>query len=602
MPVKADMFIETSYEIGNKVGGIHTVLSTKAKETKKIYGDNYLTIGYFNPKKSLFEFEPRNSGEFNDIFDELRKDGIKCYYGIWAVNGRPRTILIDIKDFMKKGDEIKAKMWEWYKIDSLNAGNDFTDPIVWSYAAGKLIEKLAQKYKGKKIVAQFHEWLSGGALLYLKKKNVKVGTVFTTHATILGRSMANANVDLQELIDDGLKNGKVIDDKESYKYGVNSKHLTEKACSKVCDVFTTVSDVTAREARFILGRSPNVILLNGLDISSYPTMEELSYLHKKFKGELMKFIKAYFQPYYNLRLSEDPRLFFISGRYEFHNKGIDVFIESLGQLNRKLKAENYPYDSFFFIFIPSDVHGENPSVLNSVLMFREIEKFTDSMTDEIKESVINEIVKKKLPYNKIKSIISTKYSMKIKNFIRLFSNNGTPPLCAYDLNYDENNDQVIKSLKENGLLNREEDRIKIIFYPVYISQADKLISIDSYYDVIRGCTGGIFPSYYEPWGYTPHEAAANGILTITTDYAGFGQFILKNKPNVKGIDVILRSGKSHSSVIIQLSNDIEKFIKVSKASVGMLKTEAKMTVDLTDWSILIENYIRAHNMSLKNFS
>jgi len=599
MSAKADMFIEVSYEIGNKVGGIHTVLSTKAKETKKIYGQNYLTIGYFNPKKSLFEFEPRNSGDLTDIFNELQKEGIKCYYGIWAVDGKPNSILIDIKNFMNKGNEIKAKLWEWYKIDSLNAGNDFTDPIVWSFAVGKLIEKLVEKYKDKKIVSQFHEWLSGGALLYLKKHNVKIGTVFTTHATILGRSMANANVNLQELINKGINNNLSIDDKEAYKYGVYAKHITEKTCAKICDVFTTVSDVTARETKYILGKYPDVILLNGLDISSYPTMEELSYLHKKFKGELMKFIKAFFQPYYNLKLSQDPRLFFISGRYEFHNKGIDIFIESLGQLNRKLKAEKYPYDSFFFMFIPTDVHGENPSVLNSVLMFREIEKFTNSMTDEIKPAIINEIMRKKLPYKKIKSIMSSKYSMKIRNFIRLFSKKGIPPLCAYDLNYNEDDDQIIKALKENGLLNREEDRIKVIFYPVYISQADKMISIDSYYDVIRGCSGGIFPSYYEPWGYTPHEAAANGVLTITTDYAGFGQFILKNKPNVKGIDVVLRAGKSRNSVILQLSKDIENFIKISKAKIGMFKTEAKMTVDLTDWSNLIENYIKAHNMSLK---
>ncbi len=598
MSVKADMFIEVSYEIGNKVGGIYTVLSTKASEMKKIYGQNYLTIGCFNPDKSLFEFEPRNPGELSSIFEELRKEGIKCYYGIWTVEGRPNTILVDIKDFLDKTNEIKGKLWEWYKIDSIRAGDDFNEPIVWSYAAGKLIEKILELNKNKKIVMQFHEWLSGGALLYLKHKGVK-GTVFTTHATILGRSMANAGVSLQELIEEGIRNGKVIEDEEAYKYGVEAKHLTEKACAQLCDVFTTVSEVTAKEARFILGREADVILINGLNISSYPSMEELSYLHKKFKEELLKFIKAYFQPYYNLRLSQDPRIFFISGRYEFHNKGIDVFIEALGQLNRKLKAENYPHDAFFFIFVPTSVHGEKPAVLNSVLMYREMEKFSESVSEELKSIIIDEITRKKLPQNKIRSVLTSKYNMKMKNFIRLFSKEGTPPLCAYDLSYDETKDMILNALKENGLLNREEDRIKVIFYPIYISQADKLLSIDSYYDVIRGCSGGIFPSYYEPWGYTPHEAAANGLVAITTDYSGFGRFVLKNKPNAKGIRVLMRSNRSHNEIVLQLMKHIEDFVKTSKAKIGMQKTEAKMIVDLTDWSILIENYIKAHNMALR---
>ena len=591
--IKADMFIEVSYEIGNKVGGIYTVLSTKAREMKKIYGNGYLTIGYYNPSKSLFEFEPRNPGEYSGIFNELSKMGIKCYFGTWAVNGQPDTILIDVKNFMKNKNEIKSKFWEWYKIDSLRAGYDYDDPIVWSYAAGLLIEKIIEKNKGKKIVAQFHEWLSGGALLYLKKIGAKLGTVFTTHATILGRSIANSQGPLHQMI-----RSHSVTDKDAYKYGVEAKHLTEKACAHACDVFTTVSDVTAREAEVILGRKPDVILINGLDISSFPSMEELSYLHKKHKEELMKFIKAYFQPYYNLRLSKDPRIFFISGRYEFHNKGIDVFIEALGQLNRKLKSENYPYDSFFLILVPSDVHGENPSVLNSVLMYNEIEKFSENVSNDVKNMIVDSIIKKSLPQNKIKSFLTTKYNVKMKNYIRLFSKDGTPPLCAYDLNYDENNDAIINALKDNGLLNREEDRIKVIFYPTYIKQADKLISLDSYYDLIRGCSGGIFPSYYEPWGYTPHEAAANGLVSVTTDYSGFGIFVMKNRPKARGIRILKRSGKSDNEIALDLANEIEDFVKMSKSEIGIQKSEAKMITDMTDWSVLAENYIRAHNLSL----
>ncbi len=594
MSIKADMFIEVSYEIGNKVGGIYTVLSTKAAEMKKIYGENYLTVGYYNPSKSLFEFEPKNPGEYSKIFDELLKMGIKCYYGTWAVDGKPNTILIDAKNFMKSKNEIKSKFWDWYKIDSIRAGQDYDDPIVWSYAAGLLIEKIAEMEKNKKIVAQFHEWLSGGALLYLKRMGTKIGTVFTTHATILGRSIANSGGSLHELIEDGK-----ITDKDAYKYGVEAKHLTEKSCANLADVFTTVSDATAKEAKAVLGRDADVILINGLNISSFPSMEELSYIHKKHKEELLKFIKSYFYPYYNLRLSKDPRIFFISGRYEFRNKGIDVFIEALGQLNRKLKSEKYPYDSFFLILVPSDIHGEKATVLNSVLMYNEIEKFSESVSLELKNIIVDEILKRKLPQNKIKSTLTSKYNIKMKNYIRLFAKDGNPPLCAYDLNYSEDDDAIIKSLRENGLLNREEDRIKVIFYPTYISQADKLIDLDSYYDLIRGCSGGIFPSYYEPWGYTPHEAAANGLVAITTDLSGFGIFIMKNKPNSKGIRVLRRHGKTKNEISLDLAGEIEDFLKMSKSKIGIQKSEAKMITDLTDWSILAENYIRAHNLSLE---
>jgi len=592
---------EVSFEVCNKVGGIYTVLASKAAQMIKMYNDKYTAVGFYDPEKSKFEIELRDPGELREIFEELNKEGIKCYYGQWRIEGKPRVILLDVKNCMHRKNEIKTKLWEDFGIDSIKAGCDFDEPVVWAWAVGRLLEMLIGHFKDDDIVCQFHEWLSGAALLYLKQKNTKAGLVFTTHATVLGRTMAGHGENLIEQIDDGIKNGKTVDEKKAYNYKVNAKHLLEKKSAEEADVFTTVSKTMARETQFILGKAPDKLLLNGLDMEKFPAMEELSYLHKKYKKKLVEFLQAYFTPYYRIN-TNDPRIIFISGRYEFKNKGLDVLIEALGKANQKLKETGVKRDTFVFFFIPSNVRGEKFEVLENISLYNELEDHVEEMLPEIKDEMLNilmntENVKKLSKVLKKFLADSEKLSDALKS-----KRAGHPPLCTYDLNYNEDDDLIIKALRANNLLNKEDDPIKVIFYPVYLSITDKLLSMD-YYQTVIGSSFGVFPSYYEPWGYTPLETAANGALSLTTDFGGFGQFIMetmkKSDGKKHGIMVLKARGRDKKDVVQELCDYICWVAKMSVKEIVEMKMDAKRLASEADWENLAKLYIEAHNLALE---
>ena len=268
-----DYVFEISFEIGNKVGGIHTVLTTKSKQMKEIFGNNYFGIGFFNPRTFYLEIEEVEMPDFlKRISEELKMEGIKIRFGKWILANNIQAIIIDAKEFEKKEDEyvckdgsilrdkkanlIKRWLWDFFRIDSLRAGYDFTEPVVWSYATGLLLEKLITmpKFKNKNIVAHFHEWLSGTGLLYLKWKKLPVVKIFTTHATRIGRAKSERGENVLKEVEKGNKSSKTFDENLSYNYGIEAQHKLEKECVKNCDVFTTVSEIVSKEAKYFLGK------------------------------------------------------------------------------------------------------------------------------------------------------------------------------------------------------------------------------------------------------------------------------------------------------------------------------------------------------------
>ena len=609
MEKKADYVFEVSFEVCNKVGGIYTVVSTKAEYMKRIYGENYILIGPYFKEKAKLEFDELDEGktEFSDILYELKASGIDCKFGIWRVNGDPYVILVDFRKLMEVKNDIKTKFWEWYGIDSIRAGQDFEEPLVWSYSVGILLEKILEALEGKKVVVHFHEWLSGASLLYLAHKKKNLATVFTTHATMLGRVLAHNVNNFHELVEEGLKKNKCVDETLAYQYGVEAKHQMEKKCAEVATIFTSVSDIMRDECEFILGKKPDIVLPNGIDRSSYPPPEVISYLHVRNKNKLLDFLRSYFSPYYEIR-TEKTRFIFISGRYEFRNKGIDIFIKALGRVNKFLKAEGCETDYFAFILVPSSVKLERQEVLENVSLYRGIEALVDDMTSEMKSRLIDIIAnsRQKSLEARLSSIFTKEEILRIRKLSVSFQNrDGSAPLTPFVLDYDERNDAILNSLRENGLLNRKEDKIKVVFYPAYLSIADRLLGMD-YKSVVMGCSVGVFPSYYEPWGYTPLESAALGTVAITTDLSGYGQFILrvrgenKNKNEVEsGVIVLRRKGKKDEDVVADLAHTIYRLLKLSKEEISAIKHNAVELARLSDWEKMIENYVLAHNLALE---
>ncbi|VVB50843.1 Glycogen synthase [uncultured archaeon] len=595
----ADAVFEVSYEVCNKVGGIYAVLTSKAAHMVSTYGDKYYAVGFYDPHNAKLEFDEQDTPpEFKEAFYQLKEKGVVCRFGRWTIKSRPQVILVDAKELMGDKEKIKTRLWETHHIDSLYSDNTFVEPVVWSTAVGLLLDELTKTaFKGKRVVAQFHEWMSSAGMLQLTYAKKPVATVFTTHATMLGRTLSASGIDIYEMIRSGKTEDPLVLAK---KYGVIDKHTMEAASAKAADVFTTVSEITGREAEAFLGRKPDVLLLNGIDSQKYPEFEELAVLRRHYRKNMKDFFASYFLRYYDVDMTH-VRSFYISGRYEFHNKGIDLFIESLGRLNERMKKEGTKFSDgtctiVALFFIPSDTIGENIEVLKNNSLYQDMQDQVEAALPEIRDTVLNQLSHGKMPQN----ILTDEFIGQCRKLINHFTERrgGRPPLCAFQLAYPEANDAIIQAFIKNGLLNRAEDKVKVIYYPAYLSSAQRLISMD-YQQATLTFDVGVFPSSYEPWGYTPLEAAAQSTMAVTTDLAGYGLFV---DGKSKGIYVLRRWGREWDEVVDDLTSYLYRISSLTKKEITELRADAKNISSLADWKILISNYIDAHDKALISMS
>jgi len=552
---KADFLIEVSYEIVAKLGGIHTVIKTKAPFMNRYYKDNYLVIGLYDEKaaRKLFKSE-KPTKEITKLFQQLKKEKIFCHYGTWLVKSSPKAILIDIKKLIrdkKTKDIIRRDYW----INFLKDNSIYNESILFSYAAGRVISELQglDFFKKKKIVVNLHEYMMGVTLFYLRKHKCDIPIVFTTHATVLGRAIAFSGRKLyQDII--GTEN-KIKTTKyylALFGHGIYNKHLHERACIKKADVFTAVSEITSNEAEFLHGNRADIITPNGLEIIKYPSIEKQLAINYKAKQRIYNFLKAYFSPYYPTKVS-DSLLLYTAGRNEIFTKGYDIFFEALRTLNKKLKKERFDKNIFVFLFI---------------------------MTSN-----------KKVSQNVIKSIHNFKKNRKISNLTK------TPPNCAFKTKKDQ---IVMMFLRKNKLFNKETDKVKVIFYPAPVEEDDGLLSM-TYDEIISGMDMGIFPSLYEPWGYTPLETAAMSTISLTTDVAGFGRFIKAKTDQRKmpGIIVLKTKGKNRKEIVSRLSETIYDLVHLPKEKRIEKRIEANKLASLATWNEFSKLYIKAHNLAIK---
>jgi len=592
--------LEISYEICNKVGGIYTVITSKmARMMENI--QNYIAVGPYYEKPASLQFEkekpPRS---FQTAFNSLHKKyGINCHYGKWLIqetsleNERPTTILIDPAGYRASTNKIKADLWEFAKVDSINSTPHYDEPLPFARATGLLVEELLKaKAVSGKVVAHFHEWLTGAGLLHIKANKVPCKTVFITHSTALGRTIAGSGrEDIYTLMNEGLKRKQTVSDDKAREYGAIDRHCMERASAQHADIFTTVSDIVGKECEFILGRKPDVILHNGLDMAKFPVMEDLSDLHINHRNHIRKFVAAYFSPFYPID-ADNTIFYFISGRFEFHNKGIDLLLDSLGRLNARLKKSKSKKTMVFFIWVPCYVRGRRPDIMDSLALFEDIDDSVARESEKIAERIMKSFGQgKKLTYS---DIMDKGFLYELKKAALIMKRKGqTPPVTPFIL--DSN--QVTQALEKNGLLNKSDDVIKVIYYPTYLSSTDGMLGLN-YYDAMMGCHVGIFPSYYESWGYTPLEAAALGCQSITSDLAGYGRFMKSSLgKDDYSIMVIPREKVTYEQSVAVLEKTLLDLYKMNKRERGQFKIQAKQLSKLADWSSLIKNYTKAYDMA-----
>ncbi len=461
--IKPDFLFEVSWEICNKIGGIHTVIATKALSLNKQFNDNYICIGPDVWKETHGHPEfVEDKFLYKSWRKHAEKEGLHIRIGRWQVPGEPITFLVDFTPLFGDKDKIFTDFWLKFGLNSLSGQWDYTEPAMFGYAAGQVIESFYEYHLSSKerFVAHFHEWMTGTGVLYMKDKVPQAGTVFTTHATTIGRSLAGHGKPLYANME------KFNVEAEANEMDIVSKFSLEQVAAKNADAFTTVSQGAARECEKLLGIKPDVIAPNGFDNSFVPDPEPFAEKRINARKQLLKVARGLF----NREIPENAILVALSGRYEYRNKGIDLFIDALNKLNKqKLRQEVVA-----FILVPANQTGIRTEVS------RRISK------PDINNPLSDEYVTHKLA--------------------------------------DNGNDPVVNHLARVGLNKNPDDKVKVVFVPAYLNGNDGAINLN-YYDTLIGFDLTVFPSYYEPWGYTPFESAAFHVPTVTTSLAGFGQWV-----------------------------------------------------------------------------
>jgi len=532
-----DLLFETSWEICNKVGGIHTVISTKALNIVNKLGNSYILIGpdvwrdegdnpEFIDDKSLFpDWKGKADGE-----------GLRVRTGRWNISGKPIVILVDFTPYFNQKNEIFARLWEQYKLDSLSGEWDYVEPALFGYAAGKVIESFTGYYhKHQDIIAQFHEWMTGAGVLYLKENAPWVSTSFTTHATVLGRTIAGNNKPLYSRLND--YNPQQV----AREFNVIAKRSLEKTAAHTADVFTTVSEITSQECSAFLEKDVDIVTPNGFEDIFVPSEEEYETKRQEAREILINTAKIIS----GREISDHPLLVVTSGRYEYHNKGIDVFIDSLAEIDRDIRNDR---NIVAFIMVPAYHKGPR----------KDIADYLNGVSETVPSG---------------------------------------DNILSHGLHYRDG-DPVINALKSNNLNNGKDNNVITIFVPSYLNGYDGIFN-KSYYELLIGFDLTVFPSYYEPWGYTPLESLMFSIPTATTSLAGFGLWVQNHYPDHgNGICVIERDDANREKTVKEISSFIKKIYKLDKEQNDKVREEAYKISRIANWDKLVEYYYRAYKIAL----
>lgn len=531
---------ETSWEVCNKVGGIYAVLSTKARTLQQKCNGNLLFIGpdiWTDNNCLFFEHTKESIGSFSE--NTPLPANLQVKVGRWKVPGEPKALLVNYQGLFEQKDRIYAQVWEAYKVDSLHAYGDYDESCMFAVASAIVIEEITKCNNiDRGVVAHFDEWTTGMGLLYLKMHCPDIATVFTTHATSIGRSICGNGKPLYDYLD------KYNGDQMAFELNMQSKHSLEHAAACFADEFTTVSAVTAKECQQLLDCTPD-ITPNAFEPDYVPAGRQFT--AKRSKAQ--KLLRRVAEHLTGQKIAEDATFIATSGRCEFRNKGIDAFIDTINILRTRLKGTNKQIVAF--LLIPGWSIGPRQDLLSA---------------------------------------------LKSKNVNRLNAPNITHML------HNGANDIIADKLSFLGLNNDECDNVKVIYVPSYLNGNDGIFNMP-YYDILIGFDLTLFPSYYEPWGYTPLESTAFSVPTVTTNLSGFGQWVLDTEGHdyaKSGVAVVSRNDSNYDETLDEMANVVEDFMGKNKAECTKLRKAAKATSQKATWDKFIGYYIDAYDAALKH--
>ncbi|MDE6367654.1 MAG: glycosyltransferase, partial [Muribaculaceae bacterium] len=515
---------------------------------QKIYKDKTIFIGpdvwseenpspYFIESKTLLK---------KWLLEALLPEGVDVRVGRWDIPGKPIVVLVKFDGMYKVKDEFYGRMWQLYGVDSLHAYGDYDEACAFSHAAGIVAQSLFNYYTNHKLVANpdcpkfishYDEWTTGMGLLYIKAECPRVATIFTTHATSIGRSICGNGKPLYDQLPN--YNG----DQMARELNMEAKHSLEKTAAHQADCFTTVSEVTARECEQLLDRRPDVVTPNGFENNFVPAKTKFAAARAAARSKMLGVASALTGHDYD----DDTFIIVTSGRCEYRNKGIDLFLDAMtrlssNELSRKILA---------FVMVPAWVDKARKDLLE----------------------IISLSTTKRLP----------------------------DPVITHGLhNYDS--DPIINRVHQIGITNDIDSKVSVIYVPCYLNGFDGVFDM-SYYQLLPGFDASVFPSYYEPWGYTPLESVAFGVPTVTTSLSGFGQWVLdsfENSFTACGVRVEPRTDSNYSHVCDSIANDLVTLVNASKKNLSSISKAATSTAKDAAWSNFICFYLTAFDIALSN--
>lgn len=581
---------EVAWEVCHQIGGIYTVIKSKTPSMLKRWGDNYFLLGPYNQESAAIEFEESAAPEpLRTVLAALEHRGFTAYYGRWLIKGRPQAILFDYRPRIRTLGEDKYFLACENGIRIQDGDQDVENVVMFGFCVAEFLRELHYHVGSRKIIAHFHEWMASIPIPRLAHHRVPIGTIFTTHATLLGRYMAPDTPDLYDRLE-GIDPGAA-----ARRYNIEPRYVIERVAAQTAKVFTTISDVTARESAQFLGRVPDVITPNGLNIERFAALHEFQNLHLKFKERIHEFVMGHFFPSYTFDLDRTLYIF-TSGRYEYRNKGFDVFIEALHRLNQHLKNTANPPTVVAFVITRAATKNINVHTLQRHLMFKELRSICKEVEVGLGQKLLSAAALGKLP--RYEELLSSEFEVRLRRALHARKSDRLPAVVTHDL-HDDGTDAILQHIRHRGLFNGPGDPVKIVFHPDFLSANTPLLGLD-YDQFVRGCHLGIFPSYYEPWGYTPPECLALGLPTVTTDLSGFGSYVTKNIPRVReqGVYVLNRSRKSPAETIDELAAYLYYFVQLGRRERIELRNRSEKLSDLFDWSTLSRYYHEAHDAAL----
>ena len=537
-----DYIFESSWEVCNKVGGIYTVLSTRAKTLQDAFKDKIIFIGPdLGDANSLYFKEDK--GLFGDWKVQADKEGLAVRLGRWCVPGEPVAVLVDFNQYYKDKNQIYTWLWEHYGVDSLHAYGDYDEASMFSFGAAKVVESFYRFYldEATKVIYHGNEWMTGLGLLYLNNRLPQVATLFTTHATSIGRSIAGNNKPLYDYL--FAYNG----DQMACELNMQSKHSIEKQTAKYVDCFTTVSEITANECKELLDKQVDFVLPNGFENDFVPKGAAFTRKRKAARKRIFEVANALLGEELD---DENTLIVSTSGRYEFRNKGVDVYIEAMNRLKRDSRLGK------------------------KILAFIEV----PGWVGEPRQDLIDRV-----------------------NSKQKFDTPLHVPMITHWL-HNMTHDNVLDMMKYLDMNNSSEDNVKLVFLPCYLNGNDGIFNM-KYYDLVLGNDLCIYPSYYEPWGYTPLEAIAFKVPCITSDLAGFGLWVNSELGRygeiMDGVKVIHRTDYNYSEVADKIKDTVAEFSNLSVSDINKSRANAEKLSRKALWSNFIKYYYQAYDYALR---